>query len=72
MIKINLALLQLNEFNDRKEEFKLLELSLEKEPFKDKTKLCLLCPVPKPPWENVGTNFILGTLGLIKRCILKW
>jgi len=33
--KIILAPLPFNEFNDRKEEFKLLGLSLAKEPFKD-------------------------------------
>jgi hypothetical protein len=58
-IKIKLTRLPLNEFNDRKEEFNLLGLSLAKEPFKDKTKLCLLRPVPKPPCENVGTYFVL-------------
>ncbi|RHN65710.1 putative transcription factor interactor and regulator CCHC(Zn) family [Medicago truncatula] len=47
--------------NDGKGEFKLLGLSLAKEPFKDKTKLCLLCPIPKPPWENVGTDFPSNT-----------
>jgi hypothetical protein len=29
---------------------------------KDKTKLCQLRPVPKPPWENVATDFVLGIL----------
>ena len=62
VIEIKLATLPLNEFNDEKEEFKLFGLSLGKGPFKDKTKLCLLRPVPKPPWENVGTNFVLGLL----------
>ena len=62
VIKINLAPLPLKEFNDRKEDFKLLGLSLAMESFKDKTKLCLLRPVPKPPWENVHNNFVLGIL----------
>jgi hypothetical protein len=62
VIEIKLAPLQLNEFNDRKVEIKLLGLSLGKKPFKDKEKLCLLRPIPKPPWENVGTDFVLGIL----------
>jgi len=62
VIEIKVPPLPLNEFNDGKEEFKLLGLSLAKKPFKDKTKLCLIRPVPKPPWENVGTDFVLGVL----------
>jgi len=53
VIEIKLAPLPLNEFNDRKDEYKLLGLSIAKEQFKDKTKLCLLRPIPKPPWEVV-------------------
>jgi hypothetical protein len=53
VIEIKLAPLPVNEFNDGEEVFKLLGLSLTKEPFKDKTKSCLLRPVPRPPWENV-------------------
>lgn len=53
VIEIKLAPLPVNEFNDGEEVFKLLGLSLTMEPFKDKTKSCLLRPVPKPPWENV-------------------
>jgi len=62
VIEIKLAPLPLNKFNDGKEEFKLLGLSFIKKPFKDKTKLFLLRLVPKPPWENVGTDFVLGIL----------
>jgi len=62
VIEIKLTPQSLNEFNDGKEKFKLLGLSLAKETFKDKTKLCLLCLVPKPPWENDGTDFVLGIL----------
>jgi hypothetical protein len=67
VIKINLTPLPHNEFNDRKEKFDLLGLSLTKEPFKDKTKLCLLRPVPKPPLENVGTYFVLGILWTLQQ-----
>jgi len=70
VIKIKLAPLLLNEFNDGKVEFKLLGLSLAKEPFKDNTKLCLFRPVPKPPWENVATDLSLDYFGLSNRRIL--
>jgi hypothetical protein len=62
VIEIKLAPLPVNKFNDGKEEFKLLGLSFAKKPFKDKTKLCLLRPVPKPPWEKFGSDFVLGIL----------
>jgi hypothetical protein len=70
-IKIKLTRLPLNEFNDRKEEFNLLGLSLAKEPFKDKTKLCLLRPVPKPPWKMLELILSLEYFGLINRSILE-
>jgi hypothetical protein len=50
--EIKLTLLLLNEFNERKEEFKPLKLLVTKEQFKEKTKLYMPRPVPKPPWEQ--------------------
>ncbi|KEH22650.1 Gag-Pol polyprotein/retrotransposon, putative [Medicago truncatula] len=66
-IKTKLARLPLNQFNEGKDGCKSLELSHTKEPFKDKTKLCLLRPVPKPPWENVGSYFVLGILWTLQQ-----
>jgi len=62
VIKIKLAPLLLNEFNEGKKKFKPLELLVTKELFKDKTKSCLLRLVPKSPFENVGTDFVLRIL----------
>jgi len=72
VIEIKLAPLPLNKFNDEKEEFKLLGISFSKKPFNDKTKLCLLRPVPKPPWEKFGSDFVLGILWTQQQNILKW
>lgn len=60
VIKINLAPLRLNEFNEGKEEFKSLLVLTE--PFKEKTKLYMPRPVPKPPWEDVTIDISLGSL----------
>ena len=62
VIKIKMAPLLLNEFNEGKKKFKPLELLVTKELFKDKTKSCLLRLVPKSPFENVGTDFVLRIL----------
>jgi len=59
-IKIKLVHLPLNEFNEGKDECKSLEILLTKEPLKDTTKLCMSCPIPKPPWEVVSMDFSLG------------
>jgi hypothetical protein len=64
VIEIKLAPLPFNEFNDRKEEFKLLGLSLTKEPFEDKRKLYMPRPIPKPPWEVVSMDFPLEYYGV--------
>jgi len=61
VIKIKVAPLLLNEFNDGKVESKLLGLSLAEEPFKDKTNLYMPRPIPKP-WEDVTIDFSLGLL----------
>lgn len=62
VIKIKLAPLLLNEFNEGKEEFKLLELLVTKELFMDKTKLYMPRSIPKPPSEDVTIDFSLGLL----------
>jgi len=49
VIKIKLAHLLLNDFNEGKEEFKPLELLVPKEPFTENTKLYMPRPIPKPP-----------------------
>jgi hypothetical protein len=66
-IKTKLARIPLNEFNEGNNGCKSLELSLTKEPFMEKIKLCLLRPVPKPPWENVRTDFVLGILWTLQQ-----
>ncbi|RHN63327.1 hypothetical protein MtrunA17_Chr4g0057101 [Medicago truncatula] len=63
-IKIKLARLPLNEFIEGKEEFKLLELLVTKEPLKETTKLCMSRPIPKPPWEVVSMDFSLDYYGV--------
>jgi len=62
VIKIKMAPLLLNEFNDGKVKFKQLWTFTRKGTIKDNTKLCLLRPVPKPSLENVGPNDVLGLL----------
>ncbi|KEH18242.1 hypothetical protein MTR_8g015130 [Medicago truncatula] len=63
-IKIKLARLPLNEFIEGKEEFKLLELLVTKEPLKETTKLYMSRPIPKPPWEVVSMDFSLDYYGV--------
>ena len=53
-IKIKLARLPLNKFNEGKDKCKSLELLVKKEPLKESTKLCMSRPLPKPPWEVVS------------------
>jgi hypothetical protein len=62
LIKINLAPLLLNEFNEGKEEFKSLDILVTKEPLKDTSKLCMCHPIPKPPWKVISMDFSLGLL----------
>jgi hypothetical protein len=62
VIKIKLAHLLLNEFNEGKVEFKQLGLLVSKELLKKKTKVYMPRPIPKPPWEVVSTYFELGIL----------
>jgi len=45
-----------------KDECKSLKLLVTKEPLKDTTNLCMIRPIPKPPWEVVSMDFPLGLL----------
>jgi len=61
-IKIKLAPLPINEYNEVTKEFKSFDVLVTKEIFKEKTKLYMSRPVPKPPWEDVTIDFSLGIL----------
>jgi len=60
VIKIKFAPLPLNEFNEGKKGFKPLEPLVTNEPFKEKKRLYMSRPIPKPPWEVVSMDFSLG------------